>query len=184
MKELTEIQNKLKAPKSQYNSFGNYKYRNQEDILEAVKPLLHEQGCCLTLSDDIIQVGSRIYVKATAMLRNGQGETVTVTAFAREDEVKKGMDGSQVTGAASSYARKFALGGLFCIDDTKDSDTTNTGGDDATADNRWMAFQEIDAAKDTAELKLIYNKYEMLQGDKSFMERLGARKKEVQNVRS
>lgn len=126
---LLAIQYELKAPKSQYNSFGKYSYRNCEDILEAVKPLLVAHGAALTLSDELTQIGGRYYIKATATLTNINNpvEDISVTAYAREDETKKGMDGSQVTGAASSYARKYALNGLFCIDDTKDADTTNTG---------------------------------------------------------
>lgn len=123
MKELVEIQHSLKAPKNQYNSFGKYKYRNAEDILESVKPLLHEHGCSLTISDDIILVGDRIYVKATATITNKDGVNHVVTAFAREEENKKGLDAAQLTGATSSYARKYALNGLFCIDDTKDADS-------------------------------------------------------------
>lgn len=122
MNKLQEIQHKLKAPKGQYNSFGKYKYRSCEDILEAVKPILNEVGCTLTLSDEIILIGDRYYVMATARLK-GENVDETVTAFAREDAEKKGMDGSQITGTASSYARKYALNGLFCIDDTKDADT-------------------------------------------------------------
>jgi hypothetical protein len=123
MKELMRIQTKLKAPKSQFNKFGNYKYRNLDDINEAVKPILRELNCCLTLSDDIILVGDRFYVKATATLKNEAGEQVVVTASARESFDKKGMDSAQITGAASSYARKYALNGLFAIDDTKDADS-------------------------------------------------------------
>lgn len=122
MKQLIEIQKELKAPKGQYNSFGKYKYRSAEDILEAVKPLLHKYGCQLTLSDEIVLIGDRYYVQAVATIRNEE-ENVIVTAYAREDEDKKGMDGSQITGTASSYARKYALNGLFLIDDTKDADT-------------------------------------------------------------
>lgn len=122
MKELQLIQFRLKAPKGQMNKFGGYRYRSCEDILEAVKPLLNETGCTLTLSDDIVEVGSRIYVQATATIKNATGETEEVTAFAREEESKKGMDASQLSGACSSYARKYALNGLFCIDDTKDAD--------------------------------------------------------------
>lgn len=124
---LAAIQAALKAPKSQYNSFGGYHYRNAEDILEAVKPLLAQQGCVLTCTDEIVLIGERYYVKASATLCNKEGQIVQTCAYAREEESKKGMDGSQVTGASSSYARKYALNGLFCIDDTKDSDTTNTG---------------------------------------------------------
>ena len=122
MKELIEIQKKLKAPKGQRNTFGNYNYRSAEDILEAVKPLCAEHGCQLTLSDAIELVGDRYYVRATARIRTAD-ETVEVTAYARESASKKGMGESQITGTASSYARKYALNGLFCIDDTKDADT-------------------------------------------------------------
>ena len=121
---IISIQNELKAPKGQYNSFGRYKYRSSEDILEAVKPLLHKYSCSLNISDEVVMVGDRFYVKSTATLRKDTGEVISSSvAFAREDETKKGMDGAQVTGAASSYARKYALNGLFCIDDTKDADT-------------------------------------------------------------
>lgn len=123
MKELIEIQAKLKAPKKQFNSFGNYKFRSCEDILEAVKPLLQEQNCTLLLSDSIELVGDRYYVKAQAAIMNESGASVSVTGYAREEESKKGMDSSQITGTASSYARKYALNGLFCIDDTQDADT-------------------------------------------------------------
>lgn len=112
-----------RAPKSQYNDFGKYHYRNAEDILQAVKPLLQKYRCQLTISDDIIAVGDRIYVKAICTITDQDGNTETVTAFAREASSKKGMDDSQVTGTASSYARKYALNGLFLIDDTKDADT-------------------------------------------------------------
>lgn len=122
MNKLQEIQHKLKAPKGQYNSFGKYKYRSCEDILEAVKPILNEMGCTLTLSDEIVLIGERYYVRATAWLKGEDVNEVT-SAYAREDNEKKGMDGAQVTGTASSYARKYALNGLFCIDDTKDADT-------------------------------------------------------------
>ena len=125
MKELITIQSELKAPKSQYNRFGGYKYRKAEDILEAVKPLLNKQKCTLTITDDIVMVGNRIYVKATATIKNEKGECETTTGWAREEETKKGMDGSQITGASSSYARKYALNGLFAIDDNADSDATN-----------------------------------------------------------
>lgn len=127
MKELIAIQSELKAPKSQFNKFGGYKYRKAEDILEAVKPLLNKLKCTLTITDDIVMVGNRIYVKATATIKNEKGECETTTGWAREEETKKGMDGSQITGASSSYARKYALNGLFAIDDNADSDTTNDG---------------------------------------------------------
>lgn len=127
MKELITIQSELKAPKSQFNKFGGYKYRKAEDILEAVKPILAKQKCTLVLTDEIVMVGNRIYVKSTATLKNSSGETETSVGYAREEETKKGMDGSQITGASSSYARKYALNGLFAIDENADSDTTNVG---------------------------------------------------------
>lgn len=123
MEALRLIQQELKAPKGQYNSFGKYHYRSCEDIVESVKPLLAKHGAQLTLTDDIVMVGDRIYVKATATLYDEKGVSETATAFAREPEQKKGMDESQITGTASSYARKYALNGLFLIDDTKDPDT-------------------------------------------------------------
>ena len=124
MKELITIQSELKAPKTQVNNFGGYKYRKAEDILEAVKPLLAKQKCTLIITDDIVMVGNRIYVKATATIKNEKGEVEEATGWAREEESKKGMDASQITGASSSYARKYALNGLFAIDDNADSDTT------------------------------------------------------------
>jgi hypothetical protein len=122
MDALIKIQSELKAPKSQYNSFGKYSYRNAEDILEAVKPLLSKYNATMYITDEVVEVGSRIYVKATVTLSDGK-ETITASAYAREPEDRKGMDASQITGATSSYARKYALNGLFAIDDTKDNDT-------------------------------------------------------------
>ncbi|EON5627478.1 ERF family protein [Escherichia coli] len=119
-KKLWTIQQTLNAPKNQRNNFGGYNYRSAEDILEAVKPLL--QNITLTVSDEIVLIGDRYYVKATATLSDGE-DVIAVTAYAREEESKKGMDASQLTGATSSYARKYALNGLFCIDDAKDPDT-------------------------------------------------------------
>jgi len=124
MIELQKIQSELKAPKGQlnaYNQSNQFKYRSCEDILEALKPLLDENGCVLTISDDIVHIEGRFYVKATVELK-GQTGSVTVSAFARETESKKGFDVAQLTGSASSYARKYALNGLFCIDDTRDPD--------------------------------------------------------------
>ena len=121
---LMAVQAELKAPKSQHNSFGKYDYRSAEDIIEAVKPLLKENGLFLTMSDDIVQIGDRYYVRATVSVTDiVTGESVQTSALAREAAQKKGMDESQVTGTASSYARKYALNGLFAIDDTKDADT-------------------------------------------------------------
>ena len=122
--KLMHIQTEIKAPKNLYNSFGKYKYRNAEGICEAVKPYLAKENASLVLHDDLVNVGDRIYVKATAcLIDNESGRTVEATAFAREALSKKGMDDSQITGTASSYARKYALNGLFLLDDTKDADT-------------------------------------------------------------
>ncbi len=119
---LQQIQTELKAPKSQYNKFGGYNYRHCEDIFEALKPILAKHKAAVILSDELKQIGARYYIEATAQLNAG-GESISVKALAREEETKKGMDGSQITGTASSYARKYALNGLFAIDDTKDADT-------------------------------------------------------------
>ena len=119
---VADIQHKLKAPKGQYNSFGKYNYRSCEDILEGVKPLLKEHNLALLIDDEIVQIGERYYVKATVKITDGR-EIVSATAYAREPDTKKGMDESQITGATSSYARKYALNALLCIDDTKDADT-------------------------------------------------------------
>lgn len=127
VEKLQDIQSTLKAPKGQYNSFGKYAYRNQEDILEAVKPLLGKHKLVMNISDEMIEVGGRIYVEATVRVTDGKDSTSS-TAYAREEESKKGMDSAQLTGSTSSYARKYALNGMFLIDDTKDADTTNTHG--------------------------------------------------------
>ncbi|MCT0061181.1 recombinase [Lactococcus lactis subsp. lactis] len=120
--KLIKVQAELKAPKGQKNTFGNYNYRSAEDILEAVKPLLSEQGLLMTITDIIEQIGERYYIQAKVILTDGE-DTVEVTGYARESLNKKGMDDSQITGTASSYARKYAMNGLFLIDDTKDSDS-------------------------------------------------------------
>ena len=120
---LRKVQSELKAPKSQYNSFGKYSYRSCEDILEAVKPLLDKYEATVSITDDVVLVGDRVYVKATATFIDKDGKVIQSSAFAREPLVRKGMDEAQVTGATSSYARKYALNGLFLIDDNKDADT-------------------------------------------------------------
>lgn len=128
--KLLSIQSELKSPKSQYNNFGKYNYRSCEDILESLKPLLVKYKSVVYISDSLEHIGERFYVKATVTFvdcEKPETTPITVTAYAREEESKKGADGSQVTGASSSYARKYALNGLFDIDDTKDSDTTNDG---------------------------------------------------------
>ena len=129
--KLMEVQSKLKAPKGQYNSFGKYSYRSCEDILEALKPLLNEVGAIVNISDQVKLIGDRYYVEATAMFLDvNTGDTIISRAMAREDESKKGQDLAQLSGATSSYARKYALNGLFAIDDNKDADSTNTHGKD------------------------------------------------------
>lgn len=178
MKELLQIQSELKAPKGQFNDYGKYKYRSCEDILEAVKPILKKNNCTLLLSDSLIYVGERYYIKATATLVNAEGKSVSTEAYAREEETKKGMDASQITGASSSYARKYALNGLLCIDDNKDSDTTNTGDNTPAApakaskeDNAEVekAIAEINAAKSKDDLINAIAKY---KGNKSVINNL------------
>ena len=135
--KLVNIQAELKAPKNQVNAFGKYKYRSAEDIIEAVKPILFKHQSALLISDEIVQVGDRIYVKATAMLVDELSEDrISVSGWASEEEVKKGMDAAQITGSASSYARKYALNGLFAIDDTKDADSTNEHKDEVGEEKR------------------------------------------------
>ena len=149
-KKLSGIQCELVATKGQYNNFGKYSYRSCEDILEAVKPLLDKYKVAIVIKDDIVLAGDRFYVKATATLIDSEtGETVEASAFARESADKKGMDSSQVTGATSSYARKYALNGLFAIDDNKDADATNTHGKETIKVNMTPALSE-------AQLKRLY----------------------------
>lgn len=200
MKELISIQSTLNAPKGQYNSFGKYKYRSCEDILGAVKPLLNQHGCTLTISDDVVMVGARIYIKATATITNSAGEKEVTTAFAREEEQKKGMDSSQVTGAASSYARKYALNGLFAIDDTKDADTLNTSPQytqqgqapfppaqpqpqgeqyDPKEVFEVYAKPEIEQARTKEDLARIYRGYQILHTYEDFMTALTAQRKKL-----
>lgn len=143
--KLLNIQSELKAPKNQTNNFGRYNYRSCEDILEAVKPILNKEKCVVIVNDEIEQVDNRFYVKATVSLVDVEsGEIIASSAYAREEENKKGMDSSQVTGASSSYARKYALNGLFAIDDTKDSDVTNSGEkNESSASQQSLIKQQI-----------------------------------------
>lgn len=136
---IIKIQAELRAPKNQRNNFGNYNYRSAEDILEALKPLLFKNDALLTLDDEMVQVGDRIYCKATATFKQGTA-IITTHGWAREEDTKKGMDASQITGACSSYARKYALNAMFLIDDTKDSDATNTHGKEEVATKVDSAF--------------------------------------------
>ena len=133
---LVKIQSELRVPKNQTNAFGKYKYRSAEDIIEAVKPILNRHNTALVVSDEVVQVGERIYIKATATLLDDSDDHISVNGWAREEEVKKGMDAAQITGSASSYARKYALNGLFAIDDTKDSDATNEHKDEVGEQKR------------------------------------------------
>lgn len=145
---LAFIQENLKAPKGQFNNFGKYAYRSCEDILTAVKPLLKETGTFLVLNDEVVNIGTRFYVKALATLHSIDTDSeICSTAYAREEEDKKGMDGSQITGASSSYARKYALNGLFGIDDTKDSDKTNKGLGGASRPLKTPSTSNFDKAK-------------------------------------
>lgn len=187
LSDLVYIQFNLKAPKNQRNAFGNYNYRSCEDILEAAKPLLAERNCTLTVSDDIVQVADRIYVKATATLRTSEGVEYSNTAFAREALSKKGMDESQVTGATSSYARKYALNGLFCIDDTKDADALNVNKEYTQQEppkpqepTLHMVLTEISKATSLSALKEIYSKYPIYQSNQSFTAALTAKKDQLQ----
>lgn len=183
---LIAVQSQLKVPKNQYNDYGGFKYRSCEDILEAVKPLLQKEGLYVTIADDIVVIGERFYVKATATLSDGEN-AISNHAFAREDAAKKGMDGSQVTGTASSYARKYALNGLLAIDDTKDADALNYGtpikAADTTkaADNgKAKAIAEASKASDLAALNAIYKKYETRYGkDTDFLNECTTRKKQL-----
>lgn len=195
MKELIAIQSELKAPKSQFNKFGGYKYRKAEDILEAVKPLLAKQKCTLIITDDVVLIGNRIYVKATATIKNEKGEFETTTGWAREEETKKGMDGSQITGASSSYARKYALNGLFAIDDNADSDTTNDGQQQTqqqaqtqaqqTASNQFnpndmnegLGYLSRCVSKDN--LLWVIQHYQPLCSNAQFMQAVSAKKKQL-----
>ena len=205
MKELIEIQNRLNAPKSRRNDFGKYNYRSAEDILKAAKPLLKELGCVLLLSDEVKEVGSaytfntqendsrsgkssasayngtRVYVIATATIINSQGEKLSVTGMAREEVAKKGMDAAQITGAASSYARKYALNGLFAIDDSVDADSLNTSAQyteqqgqapfppaqtqgDMTPEEVFNGYAkpEIEQARTKEDLTRVYNSFPLL----------------------
>lgn len=140
--KLLNVQTELKAPKGQFNAFGKYKYRSCEDILEALKPVLNKYKLTFFINDEIVEVNNRNYVKTTITIINIEkpDEQIQTSALAREEETKKGMDGSQITGASSSYARKYALNGMFMIDDTKDSDSTNTHGKDKTEQEKVKDF--------------------------------------------
>ena len=174
MKNLLKIQTKLKAPKNQFNKFGNYMYRSCEDILEAVKPLLKQTGCFLTINDEIVQIGERIYVKASARFHDGD-ESISTEAYAREEPVKKGMDASQITGSASSYARKYALNGLFLIDDTKDADSTNKHDEAKTELSKGTVMARLEKVKTVNELQELWK--QVKKEDKEELKELFTEKK-------
>ena len=189
MKELIEIQTKLKAPKSNEAKGQNgrviYKYRSSEDILEAVKGLLKELKCTITITDDVVLVGNRIYIKATATITNEKGESQSTSAFAREPEQLASMNQAQVTGATSSYARKYALNGLLAIDDTKDADTVHdeqpvTQQAHETSAQEYIrvyVVPEIEQAQSGTDLTAIYNRYTTLQAVPEFLSALSSRRK-------
>ena len=173
MKEkLLKIQTELKAPKNQRNNFGGYNYRSCEDIFEAVKPLLEKEGLLLRLTDKLVNIGDRYYIKATAILTDGN-ETIENTAYAREEETKKGMDGSQITGASSSYARKYALNGLFLIDDVKDSDATNIEDEPTKEDAEAFIvnFGKYNGKKLSEVIKDDYYKNYLLSGNDEYLKK-------------
>lgn len=193
MEELIKIQSELKAPKNKYNSFGKYSYRSCEDILEAVKPLLKKYNCCMTITDDVFVAGDRFYIRATVTLVNKDGKNIIGVGLAREDKSKAGMSESQITGTASSYARKYALNGLFLIDDTKDADTDEykvesdakakkaakpSGGIAASALE--IAIAECNAATSMEALMQVWNNHPDLSKDKDFLLAMSTKKKEFQ----
>lgn len=175
MKELVLIQTKLNAPKGQRNNFGKYNYRSAEDILEALKPLLKETNCYLNINDSIDLVGDRYYIKATAKITNSEGVSESATAYAREELTKKGMDASQITGSTSSYARKYALNGLFAIDDNKDADTdefhkrTHQQPKKSISSDVLKAIKEdANAVNDKSAFKYFTDKYAEYKDDQQF----------------
>lgn len=175
-KRVCELQNELKAPKGQYNSFGKYKYRSAEDILEAVKPLTKKYGVVLVLTDDVVQVGNRIYFKSTARLIDVESSAnMQSSALAREAEDKKGMDDSQISGTATSYARKYALGALLLLDDTKDADTEDFARRTAV---KYASAEEKNVLRDTAkslgvDMKWLLEQVGAKVGGKMTAEQLG-----------
>jgi len=176
--KLSEIQALLKVPKNNRNNFGNYNYRSAEDIVEAAKKILNPAGLSLIITDDIVMVGSRVYVKSTATIIGDEKSTYSATGFAREEETKKGMDASQITGSASSYARKYALNGLFAIDDTKDADATNTHEPDETPAR--IAVGNVRLMMTVDELEAFWKSQTPdIQKDKSFIAAVKARKSQL-----
>lgn len=193
MEELIKIQSELKAPKNKYNSFGKYSYRSCEDILEAVKPLLKKHNCYMTITDDVFVAGDRFYIRATVSLVNKDGKSVIGVGLAREDKSKAGMSESQITGTASSYARKYALNGLFLIDDTKDADTDEYKVESEAKAKKakkaapvaimcglQAAIDECNAATSMDGLMSVWNSHADLHKDKDFLLAMSTKKKEFQ----
>ena len=191
MKELVKIQGTLKANKCLRNDYGKFNYRSAETILQAVKPICQELGCQLILTDDLQMIGDRYYIKTTATLTNAEGEKESATSFARECPARSGMDEAQITGAASSYARKYALNGLFAIDDTKDPDDPELtkkrleeekakAEQTAATANLDTAKKEVEAAKTVEELNAIFYKYKDLQKNQEFINALTNKKNILQ----
>lgn len=184
--KLIVIQSELKATKDKFNKFGGYRYRSAEGILEAVKPLLKRNNVSLLINDEVLLIGNRFYIKATATLKSGD-ETMSSAAYAREEESKKGMDGAQVTGSASSYARKYALNGLLCIDDAKDADTEEyhnlQQGTQPVPQQQIVVPQDVLNAIQTAstisDLSAIWNKNQQFQTVPQFVNTLSERKKQI-----
>ena len=178
--KIAKIQQTLKAPKNQYNKFGGYYYRNCEDILESVKPLLGD--LILTINDEIVQIGNRYYVRATATITDGEHEQ-SATAYAREEESKKGLDSSQVTGSTSSYARKYACNALFCIDDTKDADSDEQSKQTPTQPKLpyppTSVIAEINACKKIPDIAVVLRKYQQTYDNEQLSKVAGERKKQI-----
>jgi purine-nucleoside phosphorylase len=187
IKKLVTIQSELKAPKSQRNNFGNYNYRSCEDILEAVKPHLLKNGLFLSITDELVNIGDRYYIKATSIITDGI-DKLSVDAYAREEENKKGMDSSQISGACGSYARKYSLNGLFLIDDAKDSDATNTHDDKPKTISASEAVQlsnllnaaiaETNICENVDKLKAIWASYPMFHTNTTFKDLINNKKLE------
>ena len=189
MKELIIIQTRLNVPKNQRNKFGGFNYRSAEDILESLKPLLKETECFLNITDSIELVGDRYYIKATATITNKEGVQVSSSAFAREELTKKGMDASQITGSTSSYARKYALNGLFAIDDSKDADTDEfkkqqdkPAKEVDSKEDVSLALQQIKEAQTLGDLTKVYNDWKAFQKDKRFLSSLTEKRKQIEKV--
>lgn len=181
--KIAKIQQTLKAPKNQYNKFGGYYYRNCEDILESVKPLLGD--LILTINDEIVQIGNRYYVRATATITDGEHEQ-SATAYAREEESKKGLDTSQVTGSTSSYARKYACNALFCIDDTKDADSDEQSKPEQPKPAQpklpyppKSVINEIDACKNIPEIAVVLRKYQQTYDNEQLSKVASERKQQI-----